>query len=174
MRVRQHESEGEDVAHTGVERREHPDTCAREKELSELISVVGRIKADLYNGDDDPEKGLVPEIRAWLVEERADRRRRWKRSDKISAIAICTVLLSWPSAQVITFVRNVSAIVQEWHDIKGNYMLVPVPEKKDSGQPGAAIHHKSLSEQPDQSVSSKQLPQDAGNSAAYTAAQQGR
>ena len=87
-------------------------------ELNEKVvamdGTVRRIKSDLYNGDDDPASGLVPEIRAWMHEERS---RRWKRSDKIAAVGILILLLAWPASQCWEFIHTVYQITQEWHEV---------------------------------------------------------
>ena len=89
------------------------------------MELVSRMKKDLYNGDDDPERGFIPEIRAFLVEERAERRRRWKRSDKIAALGILLVLLAWPSKKMLDFFSDVESIVQEWHEVHKGEVITP-------------------------------------------------
>ena len=116
-----------------------------ELKMVSVQQTVGRIKTDLYNGDDDPEKGLVPEIRAWLVEERADRRRRWKRSDKIAMLSILLILLAWPSAQVWQFIHTVYEITQEWHQV----------------HKGEISHHSFFTDPSQPVLESNRKPQDA-------------
>ena len=79
-----------------------------------MDGTVQRIKSDLYNGDDDPASGLVPEIRAWMHE---DRSRRWKRSDKIAMVGILSVLLAWPAARCWDFIHTVYQITLDWQTI---------------------------------------------------------
>ncbi len=91
-----------------------PDTATR---LSSIEKDVRRIMTDLYNGDDNPESGLVPELRTYLALDRKDKDARWKREHKLAAIAIIMTLMAWPSLQAITFFRDLYQITQEWHQI---------------------------------------------------------
>lgn len=134
------------MAHTGPERR---SVCQIQCEkVTETSLMVARIKTDLYNGDDDPEKGLVPEMRAWLSEERAARSRRWKRSDKIALLAVLSVILLPPSgvltAKAVNFFGDLYQITQEWHQLHKS-----------------EIPKKSSSSNAEPSVSSSQKPTDA-------------
>ena len=117
-----------------------------------MAETVNRMKTDLYNGDDDPGKGLVPEIRAWLVEERAERQRRWKRSDKIAVAGILVILLAWPSAKVYAFLSTVYEITQEWHQVH----KTEIPAKSFFNPPAPALQSK------------QQPPQDAGLPTTYS------
>jgi hypothetical protein len=112
-----------------------------EHRMSTVEIVIGRIKSDLYNGDDNPTSGLVPEIRGYLAEERAEKAKRWKRSDKIAVLSIMLVVLAWPSKQVYAFLRDLYQIAQEYHAIHKS-----------------EIPHKSSSEPPAQELQSHQEP----------------
>ena len=81
------------------------------------LALVSRIKTDLYNGDDDPKAGLVAEIRAYMVEERAERKKRWTRSQLLAAGSILVLLAAAPSAKIYSFISDVDSIVQEWHEV---------------------------------------------------------
>lgn len=128
-----------------------------EGRVSKMESLVGRMKKDLYNGDDNPDAGLVPELRAWLIRERAERDRRWKRSDKIAAIAIIVVAMlppvTWSTAKTIKFLSTLSQIAQEWEQIHHSQIHPP----------------QSMFAPADPVLALKQaIPQAAGNSATYT------
>ena len=136
--------------------------CEKVTELSEMMielkGTVGRIKKDLYNGDDNPDAGLVPEIRSWLIEERAARSRRWKRSDKIAAIAIFVVVMlppvTWSTAKTVKFLNTLSQIAQEWEQLHHS-QIHPPQSMFAPADPVLALK--------------RAIPQAAGNSAAYTA-----
>ena len=100
-----------------------------QRTLDETVLEVRRMKTDLYNGDNDPESGLVPEVRLWLSEERRERQKRWKRSDKLALAGIMVVVLAWPTQQAVSFFSTLFAIAQEWREVhKGD-----IPTKQQHG-----------------------------------------
>lgn len=95
----------------------HRDLEKWRREVDLKLALVSRIKTDLYNGDDDPKAGLVAEIRAYMVEERAERKKRWTRSQLLAAGSILVLLAAAPSAKIYSFISDVDSIVQEWHEV---------------------------------------------------------
>lgn len=119
-----------------------------------MTSIVSRMKSDLYNGDDDPEKGLVPEIRAWLVEERYVRRKKTERAKLFRdlflycGVPVLCVLLATGipgCVKLAAFFNQLSNIAQEWDQI--HHSEIPP--------------HKSFWQHPETGISSNQKPQSA-------------
>jgi hypothetical protein len=92
-----------------------------EGDVIELKGIVGRIKKDLYNGDDNPDNGLVSRLVKYLTIEEDRRKRRMSTSNKIALLAICATLclppVGFAAERAIEWINDVSAIVHEWHQI---------------------------------------------------------
>jgi hypothetical protein len=115
------------------------------QKVTEMEVVMKRIKTDLYNGEDG-ESGLVPELRAWMAEDRLEKRKRWTRSQKLAAVSIVTVCILPPcgvvAAKAINFFGDLYQITEEWHkdhQSKGpsrSFLSSPNPVQAKQSQTG--------------------------------------
>jgi hypothetical protein len=124
-----------------------------EGRMTTAEGTLERVKTFLFNGDDDPEKGVGPRLVKFLTVQEDIEKRRWTRSQKIAVLAILSTVLLPPSAivvpRIIDFCVTLDSIIQEWHEIH----KTEIPQKKSlwEGAPVLQSSHGAPEESGNQS-----------------------